>query len=57
MPQVRGVATVLTANPASPDGLFRRTDCSPPRTAGFYRLLRQQEDRWGAFAEHAERAG
>ena len=35
------LATLLTTNPPSPDGLFRCTDNSPPDATAFYRLLKQ----------------
>ena len=35
------LATLLTTNPPSPDGLFRYTDPAPPNPSGFYRLWRQ----------------
>jgi hypothetical protein len=35
------LATLLTTNPPSPDGLFRYTDPSPPGTTAFYRLRQQ----------------
>jgi len=35
------LATLLTTNPPSPDGLFRYSDSTPPDPAGFYRLRRE----------------